>query len=114
VSDAELVALYKRAEMLAHPSLYEGFGLTVLEAFACGTPVVSSNRASLPEVVGDAAALVNPENPNEMAEAISGLLAVPARRAAFVEKGRERVKLFSWDRTARLTLAAYREALEQP
>jgi glycosyltransferase involved in cell wall biosynthesis len=98
------------AEAFAFPSLYEGFGLPALEAMACGTPVVASDRSSLPEVVGDAGLLVNPEKEVEIAGAIDKLLSDADLRSKLVEAGKERAGGFSWEHTARETLAVYREA----
>ena len=104
-----LRALYRAAEVFVFPSLYEGFGLPPLEAMACGTPVVTSNASSLPEVVGDAATLVNPENLFEIARGVKDILLDPAHRLHLVQRGFEHVRSFSWDRTAAEVLALYRE-----
>ncbi|NIO68598.1 MAG: glycosyltransferase, partial [Anaerolineae bacterium] len=90
-----------------HPAVYEGFGLPPLEAMACGTPVVVSNVSSLPEVVGDAALLVDPENVSELTVAIWRLLTDEDLRADMREKGLKRAALFSWEKAARETLAVY-------
>jgi glycosyltransferase involved in cell wall biosynthesis len=102
----EVVDLMQRASALVFPSLYEGFGLPPLEAMACGCPVASSNAGALPEVVGDAALLFDPQNPAAIAAAVLDLLADPAPWAA---RGLARAQLFSWDATARATDAVYRE-----
>src|SRR5205085_10793154 len=94
----ELVRLYRRAAALVFPSLYEGFGQPPLEAMACGCPVACSNAASLPEVVGDAARLFDPHDPEAIAAAVQDVLAAPAEWTAH---GLERARLFSWDATAR-------------
>jgi glycosyltransferase involved in cell wall biosynthesis len=109
VPRADLPHLYSGAEALALSSLYEGFGLPALEAMACGTPVVTSDRSSLPEVVGDAGLLVNPENEVEMAQAIDRLLTDNALREQLAQTGMKRAKEFTWERTARETLEVYRE-----
>jgi glycosyltransferase involved in cell wall biosynthesis len=103
VTDAELRFLYGLCEAFVFPSLYEGFGLPVLEAMACGAPVVASNRSSLPEVVGDAGFLVDPYDVGAMAEAIRRLERAPGLRAEAVRKGTERAARFSWEKTARRT-----------
>jgi len=108
VSEADKLALYQAADLYVTPSLYEGFGLTALEAMACGVPTIAANRASLPEVVGDAGLLVEPE-PDALAAAMVSLLADPARRADLAARGIARASTFTWERTARLTLAAYDE-----
>ncbi len=106
VEKAELARLYQGAACLVLPSRYEGFGLPVLEAMACGTPVVAANDPALREVAGEAAVYSEPGN---LAEAIRAAL---ADRERLVAAGLDRARLFSWDETARRTLAVYREALE--
>jgi glycosyltransferase involved in cell wall biosynthesis len=103
----EMPALYSGAKALVYASLYEGFGLPILEAFACGTPVVTSNISSMPEVAGDAAVLVDPYNVNSIAEGIKKALDGPK---GLIEKGYSRVKAFSWEKTAKETLDVYNEA----
>jgi len=104
----ELLLYYNGAICLVHPSFYEGFGLSPLEAMACGTPVVTSNTSSLPEVVGDAGLMVDPEDVAGLAEAIRRLLEDASLRHTLGEKGLERAKLFSWERAAGETLKLYR------
>jgi len=104
-----LQAFYESAELFAFPSLYEGFGLPPLEAMACGTPVLTSNVSSLPEVVGDAAITVNPENVFEIARGLKEILLDTNLRETLIARGRERINRFSWDQTARDVLATYRE-----
>ncbi len=111
VSDSEIKSLHKYADAFIFPSLYEGFGLPVLEAMACGTPVVTSNTSSLPEVAGDAALLVDPESVEEIASAMEKILTDPDLRSELSRKGRERAGLFTWERCARETLEVYREVL---
>jgi glycosyltransferase involved in cell wall biosynthesis len=113
VSFDALRMFYQSAEVFVFPSLYEGFGLPPLEAMACGAPVVTSNLSALPEVVGDAAALVNPENIFDIARGIREVLTEPGYRESLVEKGRRRVREFSWDETARQVVEVYREVLER-
>jgi glycosyltransferase involved in cell wall biosynthesis len=100
VDDADLPGLYAAAEALVYPSLYEGFGLPPLEAMACGTPVITSNTTSLPEVVGDAALLVNPYLEVSLLQAMQQVTEWPQLRAELSARGLERSKLFSWERTA--------------
>ena len=107
--DADLPALYGGALAFAFPSLWEGFGLPVLEAMAAGAPVVASNRGALPEVTAGAALLVEPA-PEPLADALAGLLADPALRERLRAAGLARAAAFSWERTARETLAVYRAA----
>jgi glycosyltransferase involved in cell wall biosynthesis len=107
VADGDLPALYHLAELFVFPSLYEGFGIPPLEAMARGTPVVSSNAAALPEVVGDAAELVDPLDEVGLAEAIKRVLTNASRREELTIRGRERAARFSWEQTARRTLAVY-------
>ncbi|MBI3910112.1 MAG: glycosyltransferase family 4 protein [Armatimonadetes bacterium] len=109
VADPDLPALYAAADLFAYPSLYEGFGLPPLEAMACGTPVVTSNVSSLPEVTGDAARWVDPHSVAEIAAALRDLLEDKAERQRLSAAGLVRARRFSWDETARRTLAVYRE-----
>jgi alpha-1,3-rhamnosyl/mannosyltransferase len=102
--------LYAGATVFVMPSLYEGFGLTPLEAMACGVPVVCSNASSLPEVVGDAALLVNPRDGTALAQAIARVLDDAALRDELRAKSLARAAQFSWERTARETLQVYRAA----
>ena len=111
VGDEDLVDLYRAAEVFVFPSRYEGFGLPPLEAMACGTPVISSNRTSLPEVIGDAGILVDPDDVGSIERALADLLASPERRADLVERGLRRAVGFTWQRCAELTARAYRAAL---
>ncbi len=96
----DLPFLYSYAEMLVHPSLSEGFGLTLLEAMACGTPVVASNRASIPEVAGEAALLVDPLDTEQIADAIMRVISDEELRQTMVERGLRHVRGFSWQSTA--------------
>jgi glycosyltransferase involved in cell wall biosynthesis len=104
VGDDRLRQLYAHCEVLLFPSLYEGFGLPVLEAMACGAPVVASNRSSIPEVAGDAALLVDPRDPGAMAGAVRRLAQDPRLRDDLTLRGRQRATLFSWERAAQSTL----------
>ena len=110
VPDGDLPALYSGATLLAFPSLYEGFGLPVLEAMSCGTPVVTANVAGTAEIAGDAALLVDPRNVGALAEAMGRLLSDDALRTDLRARGLERAKQFSWQRTARETLSVYESA----
>jgi glycosyltransferase involved in cell wall biosynthesis len=105
-----LRCFYETAAAFVFPSRHEGFGLPPLEAMACGTPVVASNVSSLPEVVGDAAVLVNPENVFDIARGIRDVLLNPELRADLVRRGRMQASRFSWERTARQVLEIYKEA----
>lgn len=111
VDDAELRALYSAAKVYACPSLYEGFGFTVLEAMACEAPVVCSRETSLPEVAGDAALYADPRNVEEFAHVLHDVFANSGLRSTLIEKGRRNVQRFSWTNTAKETLAVYRDAL---
>ncbi len=114
VSDATLAELYRRCAVFCYPSLYEGFGLPVLEAMAAGAPVVTSNVSSLPEVGGDAVYYADPHDPASIASALRLLLGSPERRAALGTAGRERAADFTWERTAREVLAVLRDAAKRP
>jgi len=107
VSVEDLLHLYNAAQLLVQPSFYEGFGLAPLEAMACGTPVVVSNVSSLPEVVGDAGLLVDPEDVSELTVAIWRILTDEALRADLIAKGFKRAQCFSWEKTALQTLELY-------
>lgn len=111
VPDADLVLLYNAATLFVYPSLYEGFGLPVLEAMACGTPVVTSAVSSLPEVAGDAALLVDPCDEDAISSALATVLSEPGLARRLSAAGLERARSFSWERTALETLRIYREAL---
>ncbi|MFC1466787.1 MAG: glycosyltransferase family 4 protein [Candidatus Brachytrichaceae bacterium NZ_4S206] len=113
VSDAQAAALYSACDLFVYPSLHEGFGLTVLEAMACGAPVACSNRSSLPEVAGDAALLFDPEQPRAIAEACLRVLCDDVLRAQLRMRSLERAAKFSWRETARQTVDVYRSALER-
>lgn len=110
VPDEDLPLYYSAAAAFAFPSRYEGFGLPVLEAMACGTPVVCSNASCLPEVAGDAALLADPERPEEFCEALQRVLTDPSLAGSLRQRGLCRAAEFSWDRTARETLEIYRRA----
>jgi glycosyltransferase involved in cell wall biosynthesis len=107
VTDSELPALYNGASLFAFPSLYEGFGLPVLEAMACGTPVLTSDVSSLPEVVGNAGVMVDPYNIEEMAQEICHIIGDQCVSQQLRERGLERASLFSWENVARKTMNVY-------
>ncbi len=114
VERAELVRLYRRAELVVVPSRYEGFGLPAAEALACGTPVVTTSAGALPEVVGDAGVLVPPEDPQALAKAIAALLEQPAARAELGARGRRRIESrYGWPSIAAATARAYAEVLAE-
>ena len=111
IPEDELPLWYNAADVFVYPSLYEGFGLPPLEAMACGTPVIVSDVSSLPEVVGDAALLVDPHKPDEWAAALSLLCRDVDLRTDLVSRGLERAQEFSWTRMARETIQVYRDVL---
>ena len=113
VPDEELPLWYNVASVFVFPSMYEGFGLPPLEAMACGTPVITSNTSSLPEVVGDAGIVLPHDEPVQWAGAMQAVLDNPAISAELGAKGLQRSKQFNWDRAAKETLAVYRLVLEE-
>jgi glycosyltransferase involved in cell wall biosynthesis len=108
VSDEKLACIYRGAAVVAFASLYEGFGLPVIEAMACGTPVVTSNVCSLPEVAGGAALLVDPQSQEQIAAALEQAILDPELRASLIERGMANAARYSWERTG----AAVRETIE--
>ena len=99
--DHQLINLYRNAEFLIYPSFYEGFGLPVVEAMACGCPVIASNASSLPEIMPDDEWLVDPYNPADMADKMQRMLALsPDRRHEIVEKNQKHARNFTWEKTA--------------
>jgi glycosyltransferase involved in cell wall biosynthesis len=111
IGNNALPGFYSYADMLVHPSLMEGFGMTLLEAMACGTPVVSSNRGSLPEAGGDASILFDPEDSGKLSEIIMEVINNRALRKDMVEKGFSNVQKFSWEKTAAGILQSCEKAL---
>ena len=112
VSDLELMLLYSLADVFVFPSFYEGFGVPPLEAMACGTPVITSNTSSLPEAAGDAALLVDPHKPGEIAKAITGVLENPSLQEELRQKGYKQAARYSWQKSARKMLAVYQQVYE--
>jgi len=108
VSRTELTALFHGATVFVYPTLYEGFGLPVLEAMVCGVPVVAGDVAAVREVAGDAVVRVNPRDVVELAAAVRRVIEQPETRAALAEKGRKRAEGFRWHKAAEATLAVYR------
>ncbi|MCP4140508.1 MAG: glycosyltransferase family 4 protein [Chloroflexi bacterium] len=104
VSNEDMAGLYSLADFALYPSLLEGFGLPVLEAFRCDCPILTSNTTSIPEVAGDAAYLVNPYDIDQIAEGITSLALKPSLRQTLITKGHEQAKKFSWERTAQIIL----------
>jgi glycosyltransferase involved in cell wall biosynthesis len=111
VSASELEDLYTRASIFAFPSLDEGFGMPVLEAMARGIPVVTSNRSAMPEVAGDAAVLVDPNDVTALGEALTALAKDRDRQQELTKLGLERARQFSWDRAVHSTWSVYEELL---
>jgi glycosyltransferase involved in cell wall biosynthesis len=114
VSDTDLRALYARCLALVHPALYEGFGLTPLEAMTQGVPVISSGTSSLPEVVGDASPLLDPTHAEAWADTMERMMTDAEWREALTKKGLERSKFFSWERCARQTVEVYQTVAHTP
>ncbi len=113
VSDNELHAIYHLASALVFPSLYEGFGLPPLEAMAVGTPVVASTGGALPEVLGDAALLVEPNDADAISEALTAVLLDASLRTALIERARAHAAKFTWDETARRVVQVYERTLRE-
>jgi glycosyltransferase involved in cell wall biosynthesis len=111
VDDTLLTYLYSKAQAFVFPSLYEGFGIPILEAFACGCPALLSNRSSLPEVGGDAAGYFDPENASDLSKKLTELIKEKDLANDMRKKGFSRLKLFSWENTARLTLDTYKKVV---
>jgi len=114
VDRPQLATLYRHADALLFPSWIEGFGLPLVEAMACGTPVVTSGTSAMPEVAGPAAVYVDPASPHGIASAVAALRSDPQHRARLIELGRKRAAKFSWDRAAEATAAVLREAAGLP
>jgi glycosyltransferase involved in cell wall biosynthesis len=112
VPDSDLVEFYNRAEIFIYPSFYEGFGLPILEAMACGTPVIASNVSSMPEVGGAAALLADPADPGEFVSQALRLLENKEMRRRVVDAGLKHARQFTWTATARATLAVYRNVCD--
>ena len=108
-----MAAIYAGASCFVFPSIYEGFGLPVLEAMACGTPVVTSNISSMPEVAGRAAVLVDPYDEESIASGILAVVSDPSLQSTLRREGILRSRTFSWDRAARETLALYRDVYNE-
>jgi glycosyltransferase involved in cell wall biosynthesis len=106
-SDTHLAKLYRCSVAFVYPSLYEGFGIPPLEAMSCGTAVVASNCSSIPEIVGDAGILFDPESIGDLADILLSLLDSPTERDSLIAKGQQRAQAFSWDKTAAQTLEVY-------
>ncbi len=110
--DDDLPALYTAADLFLFPTLYEGFGIPILEAFACGTPTITSNVSGNAETAGDAALLVDPYSEHQIAAAVVDVLTRPELREALRRKGRERAREFTWERAATLTIDCYEQVVE--
>jgi len=114
VPDDALLSAYQQADVFVLPSRYEGFGLPVLEAMACGTPVICSRTSSLPEVAGDAALMIDPERIESLVDAMSRMIHEPELRVRLAEKGLAQAAKFTWQETARRTLAVYEHIAAHP
>lgn len=113
-SDIELCTLYHQAQAFVFPSLYEGFGIPILEAYTCQCPVVLSHSSCFPEIAGDAGAYFDPTDTNDIASCLAEVLYHPARRKELVEKGNLRRQLYSWEQAAQQTAICYQKALKKP
>lgn len=113
LSESLLAALYRRARLVVYPSLYEGFGLPILEGMASGVPVLTSDRSSMPEVAGNAAILVDPESAEQIAQGLRAGLTDEGLREELVPRGLARSRYYTWELTARETLAVYKRVVER-
>jgi glycosyltransferase involved in cell wall biosynthesis len=113
IKNAELPGIINQAAAFLYPSNRESFGIPVIEAMACGTPVVTSNVTSMPEVAGDAALLVNPKKPMEIAEAVERLVYDEKLRSELIPKGLQQAKKFDWDESAKQLIQIYKSVLTQ-
>lgn len=111
ISRSDLVTAYQSAELVVLPSLYEGFGFSMVEAMAAGTPAVGANVTSIPEIVGDAGLLFDPHDQDDLTEKISMILSDKRMRESLVAKGKERVQQFTWEECARKTIEVYRTVM---
>jgi glycosyltransferase involved in cell wall biosynthesis len=109
--DSKLASFYATAEAFVYPSIYEGFGIPMLEAMECGCPVLCGNTSSMPEVAGDAAIYFNARDTQEMAAALQKIVHSSEERLSLIAKGKERVKQFSWDICAQQTYSVYEKLL---
>jgi glycosyltransferase involved in cell wall biosynthesis len=114
VPDTELAAMYRRCSLFYFPSLYEGFGLPILEAMSCGAPVAAGNNSSIPEVLGDLRGTFDASDPNHIAATVGRLLADPEELLLLRERSRRRAAHFTWERTAEKVLEGYEVALSRP
>ena len=113
VPEPALRALYQNAAALVYPSRYEGFGLPLVEAMASGTPVLASRAASIPEVVGEAGVLLDPDDPRRWVDAIVNVMTDAVLRARLRTDGLARAAMFTWERTARITLEVYQRVARE-
>ena len=113
VDDEDVVALYRSATALIFPSLFEGFGLPIVEAMACGCPVITSTRGSLAEISGNASVVVDPENVDEISEALTAMEMDHSARFSCIEKGLERSRYFSWELAAEEIVSVFRGAVSE-
>jgi glycosyltransferase involved in cell wall biosynthesis len=112
VSDADKEYVYNLASVFAYPSFFEGFGFPPLEAMKCGVPVVSSNNSSIPEVVGNAGILIDPDRPEDIKKALASLISDEGLKKILVERGLSRSKMFDWKNTAKKIIKIFNEMPE--
>lgn len=113
VNDAQLARLYQLSLALVYPSLYEGFGIPPLEAMACGTAVIAGNRSSIPEIVGDAGLLFDPQDSDALVERLLWIANQPIARANLIQKGQQQMQQFSWEQTVTKTVQVYQDLISQ-
>jgi len=113
ISDNEVDSLMRITEFLIYPSMYEGFGLPVLEAMKIGTPVITSNSTAMPEIAGNCAVLIDPENIQDITEKMFNLLGKIKLKSSLIKKGLKRAEKYTWDKTADMYIKLYNKVIKE-